>query len=59
MTDIIYAEFFINECKFTVEDYDTDRYGIYNEDMFVGTCSSPTQDSAIPVAVEYYKKCHI
>lgn len=56
--DIIYAEFFIHEYKFTVEDYDTDRFGVYHKDMFVGTCDEPTESSAIPVAVEYYKRCH-
>ena len=56
--DIIYAEFFIHECKFTVEDYDTDKFGVYHEDMFVETCDEPTESSAIPVAVEYYKRYH-
>lgn len=56
--DIIYAEFFIHECKFTVEDYDTDEFGVYHKDMFVGTCDEPMESSAIPVAVEYYKRCH-
>lgn len=58
MQDMIYDTFFINNDKFTIEDYDTNSFGIYHEDMFVGTCSHPSRDCAIPVAVKYYAKCH-
>ena len=56
--DKIYDEFFINNDKFTIEDYSDNLYGVYHEDMFVGTCAAPDKQSAIPVALEYYKKCH-
>lgn len=51
--DIIYTSFFIMGNKFTVEDYDDTQYGVYHEEMFVGTCKQPTESSAFPVAVKY------
>lgn len=56
--DIIYAKFFIHGDKFTVEDYSENEYGVYHEEMFIGTCSEPTETSALPVALTYYKQCH-
>lgn len=57
--DKIYNTFFINNDKFTIEDYDDVSFGVYHEDMFVGTCAAPDKQSAIPVALEYYKRCHV
>ena len=56
--DTIYDTFFLNGDKFTIEDYDTTSFGVYHEDMFVGTCTEPTAKAGIPVAVKYYAQCH-
>lgn len=52
--DKIYDTFFLNNERFTVEDYDTNLFGIYHEDMFVGTCKEPTTKCAMNVALDYY-----
>lgn len=58
MIDTIYAKFFVNGEHFTVEDYSENEYGVYHEDMFIGTCTEPTEKAGTEVAVEYYKQCH-
>lgn len=57
LQDIIYDEFFIHGDKFTVEDYSENEYGVYHEEMFVGTCKEPTAEAAMDVALTYYKAC--
>ena len=34
------------------------EYGVYHEDMFIGTCSEPTEKAGTAVAVKYYAQCH-
>lgn len=58
MMDRIYAKFFVNGDLFTVEDYSNNEFGVYHEDMFVGTCVEPTEKSGTAVAVNYYRQCH-
>lgn len=58
MTDMIFAKFFVNGDLFTVEDYSENEYGVYHEDMFIGTCDEPTEKAGIAVAVKYYAQCH-
>lgn len=58
MMDTIFATFYVNGEKFTVEDYSEHEYGVYHEDMFVGTCDEPTEKAGITVAVKYYAQCH-
>lgn len=57
-TDVIYDTFFVNGEKFTIEDYDTNLFGVYHEDMFIGTCSQPNTKMAMQIVVTYYAKCH-
>lgn len=58
MTDTIFATFFVNGERFTVEDYSEHEYGVYHEDMFIGTCTEPTEKAGTAVAVKYYAQCH-
>ena len=56
--DKTYANFFVNNEHFTIEDYNNTEYGVYHEDMFIGTCKSPDMTSAMPVIIKYYAACH-
>lgn len=58
MMDTIFATFYVNGERFTIEDYSNNEYGVYHENMFVGTCDEPTEKAGIVVAVKYYAQCH-
>lgn len=58
MMDTIFATFYVNGERFTIEDYSDNEYGVYHEDMFVGTCDESTEKIDIVVAVKYYAQCH-
>ena len=52
--DTIVRDFFIHNEKFTVEDYDTDKYALYHEEMFVSEIHDPNdKNEAYQAALNY------
>ena len=56
MSERIYAEFFVNGEKFTVEDYGENGYALYCEDSFVTELSSSDEAEAYEEALEYERQ---
>lgn len=56
MSERIYAEFFVNGEKFTVEDYGETGYALYCEDSFVKELSSSDEAEAYEEALEYERQ---
>lgn len=51
--DRVYDTFCINGEKFTVEDYDDDKFAVYHEEMFVGTCKTVNRAETTKIALNY------
>lgn len=51
--DRVYDTFYINGEKFTVEDYDDDKFAVYHEEMFVGTCKTVNRTETTKIALNY------
>lgn len=56
MSEMIYAEFFVNGEKFTVEDYGETGYALYCEGSFVTELSSSDEAEAYEEAINYEKQ---
>lgn len=51
--DRVYDTFYINGEKFTVEDYDDDKFAVYHEEMFIGTCKTVNRTETTKIALNY------
>lgn len=51
--DRVYDTFYINGEKFTVEDYDDDKFAVYHEEMFIGTCETVNRTETTKIALNY------
>ena len=49
----VYDTFYINGEKFTVEDYDDEKFAVYHEEMFVGTCKTVNRTETTKIALNY------
>ena len=49
----VYDTFYINGEKFTVEDYDDNKFAVYHEEMFVGTCKTVNRTETTKIALNY------
>ena len=51
--DRVYDTFYINGEKFTVEDYDDDKFAVYHEEMFIGTSKTVNRKETTKIALNY------
>lgn len=55
--DIIYADFFMMNEHFTIEDYSGNSYALYHEGMFVKELASTDRSEAYDAARDYMFAC--